>query len=87
VGASVALAGLIDLVADLESAGVSVAVHDSSPWFGAKELQRAFEPFYPTKSQGMDMGLAISRSIVESLTFVGEGQRATRPQLELQGQP
>jgi PAS domain S-box-containing protein len=51
---------------NLESACVLVAVHDSGPGLGATELQRVFEPFYTTKSQGMGMGLAISRSIVEA---------------------
>jgi signal transduction histidine kinase len=29
-------------------------------------LQRVFETYYTTKSQGMGMGLAISRSIIEA---------------------
>jgi signal transduction histidine kinase len=41
-------------------------VQDSGPGLDATEMQRAFEPFYTTKPQGMGMGLAISRSIIEA---------------------
>jgi signal transduction histidine kinase len=49
-----------------ESASLLIAVRDSGPGLGATELQQVFAPFYTTKSQGMGMGLAISRSIVEA---------------------
>ena len=51
---------------DRESTFVLIAVQDSGPGLNATELQRAFEPFYTTKPQGMGMGLAISRSIIEA---------------------
>jgi signal transduction histidine kinase len=51
---------------DRESTSVLIAVQDSGPGLEATELQRAFEPFYTTKPQGMGMGLAISRSIIEA---------------------
>ena len=51
---------------DPESTSVLIAVQDSGPGLDATELQRAFEPFYTTKPQGMGMGLAISRSIIEA---------------------
>ena len=53
-------------LSDPESGSVLIAVRDSGPGLDATELQRVFEPFYTTKSQGMGMGLAISRSIVEA---------------------
>ena len=51
---------------DSESAYALIAVRDSGPGLSAAELQRVFETFYTTKSQGMGMGLAISRSIIEA---------------------
>jgi signal transduction histidine kinase len=51
---------------DPESASVLIAVRDSGPGLDATELLRVFETFYTTKSQGMGLGLAISRSIIEA---------------------
>jgi PAS domain S-box-containing protein len=49
-----------------DSASLLIAVGDSGPGLDATTLQQVFAPFYTTKSQGMGMGLAISRSIVEA---------------------
>ena len=48
------------------SKGVAVVVRDSGPGLESKSLERLFEPFYTTKPQGMGMGLAICRSIIEA---------------------
>ena len=48
------------------SAGVFVAVRDSGPGLASEALAHLFEPFYSTKPDGMGMGLAISRSIIEA---------------------
>jgi signal transduction histidine kinase len=48
------------------SQGVRVAVRDSGPGLDPESLSHIFTPFYTTKSQGMGMGLAISRSIIEA---------------------
>jgi signal transduction histidine kinase len=45
---------------------VLIAVRDSGPGLDPTQLQRVFETFYTTKSLGMGMGLAISRSIIEA---------------------
>jgi signal transduction histidine kinase len=49
-----------------EAEGVRVAVRDTGPRLASESLPRLFEPFYTTKAEGMGMGLAICRSIVEA---------------------
>jgi PAS domain S-box-containing protein len=49
-----------------DSKSVLVVVRDSGPGLDSKSLERLFEPFYTTKPQGMGMGLAICRSIIEA---------------------
>ena len=49
-----------------ESRGIVVAVHDSGPGLKPEDLHRLFTPFYTTKPQGMGMGLAICRAIIEA---------------------
>ena len=56
---------LISSEAD-DSKGVVVVVRDSGPGLDSKSLERLFEPFYTTKPQGMGMGLAICRSLIEA---------------------
>ena len=46
--------------------GVLVAVRDSGIGFDPKSDRRIFDAFFTTKAQGMGMGLAISRSIIEA---------------------
>jgi len=48
------------------SHGVLVALRDSGPGLQPGSRDRLFQAFYTTKPQGMGMGLAISRSIVEA---------------------
>jgi signal transduction histidine kinase len=43
-----------------------VAVRDSGPGLDPKALDHLFDAFYTSKPQGMGMGLAISRSIIEA---------------------
>jgi two-component system sensor kinase FixL len=47
-------------------AEVRVSIHDTGKGVPAEHRQRIFEPFFTTKREGMGMGLAISRSIVEA---------------------
>src|SRR5690606_28723134 len=55
------------VVSDRPDAGtVRVTVADSGPGMTDEQRRRAFEPFFTTKTNGMGMGLSISRSIIES---------------------
>ena len=51
---------------DHESDQLLVAVQDSGIGIDSQNLEKIFDAFYTTKPQGMGMGLAISRSIVEN---------------------
>jgi C4-dicarboxylate-specific signal transduction histidine kinase len=48
-----------------ESDQMLVAVQDCGEGIDQENLEKIFSAFYTTKSQGMGMGLAISRSIIE----------------------
>ena len=45
---------------------IAISVQDCGVGLKAEEVGRLFEAFYTTKPQGMGMGLAISRSIIEA---------------------
>jgi two-component system sensor kinase FixL len=45
---------------------VDISVTDSGPGIPADLMERIFESFFSTKSEGMGLGLALSRSIAES---------------------
>lgn len=65
-----------------EDSGVFVAVKDSGPGITDYEASKIFEPFYTTKPEGMGMGLAIIRSIIDSHggeleVFANEGSGTT----------
>lgn len=45
---------------------VLVGVRDTAGGLRPDDCERIFDPFYSTKSEGMGMGLAISRSIIEA---------------------
>lgn len=49
----------------LEAEHVQVDVADSGPGFSCQDEQDPFTPFFTTKSDGLGMGLAISRTILD----------------------
>jgi C4-dicarboxylate-specific signal transduction histidine kinase len=48
-----------------EDAAVQLTVQDVGRGFEPESLNRLFEAFYTTKSDGMGIGLSVSRSIIE----------------------
>jgi PAS domain S-box-containing protein len=46
--------------------GVTLSVRDEGVGIDAQSVERLFDPFYTTKSEGMGIGLAVSRSIIQS---------------------
>ena len=61
--------GLRELVVLSQKSGtdrVLVAVRDSGAGIDHQNVNRIFDAFFTTKSTGMGMGLAISRSIIEA---------------------
>jgi PAS domain S-box-containing protein len=53
-------------LADAEWTHALITVRDSGPGLDPKGPNRLFDAFYTTKPQGLGMGLAISRSIIEA---------------------
>lgn len=51
---------------DADPGYVAVAVTDNGPALSQQVVDHLFDPFFTTKPEGMGMGLAISRSIIES---------------------
>ena len=45
---------------------IRLEVSDRGMGIGREDLERIFEPFFTTKPEGMGMGLAISRSIIQA---------------------
>ncbi len=45
---------------------ITVSVEDTGPGIDQKLLEKVFEPFFTSKRDGLGMGLAISRSLIEA---------------------
>ena len=57
---------LVIASAKSDSNSVLISVQDTGKGISSSDLDYLFDPFYTTKSDGMGIGLTISRSIVES---------------------
>jgi signal transduction histidine kinase len=70
---------------------IIVAVEDSGPGINPKRLDSIFDPFITTKSDGMGLGLAICRMIVErhagKLSALSDGKNGARFQFVLPVSP
>jgi signal transduction histidine kinase len=51
---------------DVCESGVLAAVYDCGMGINSTKVEQLFKPFHTTKSGGMGMGLAISKSIIEA---------------------
>ena len=56
----------ISVTTNLSGASAEVRVADTGPGIPAENLEKVFDPFFTTKPQGMGMGLAIVRTIIEA---------------------
>ena len=54
---------------------IQVEVCDCGKGIGEEDLEKVFEPFFTTKPEGMGMGLAISRSIIQAHRRTSVGDR------------
>jgi signal transduction histidine kinase len=70
-----------------DSDAIAVAIEDSGPGIDREKLDRIFTAFVTTKSQGMGLGLAICRMIIEQhggqLTASSDGKNGARFQFVL----
>jgi len=57
---------LVIASANKDSNNVLISVHDTGNGISSGDLDCLFDPFYTTKTDGMGIGLTISRSIVET---------------------
>jgi two-component system sensor kinase FixL len=58
--------GTIDLTATRDGDVLHICVSDSGPGIAPEMRERVFQPFATGKPEGMGLGLAISRSLVEA---------------------
>jgi C4-dicarboxylate-specific signal transduction histidine kinase len=50
----------------MEDGSIEFSVADSGAGIAEESLEKIFEPFFTTKSNGMGMGLSVSRTIIEA---------------------
>ena len=71
----------VEIQLTFEATGAMISVADDGPGLLEEDQYEVFEAFFTTKSQGLGMGLAICRSVVEShngrIWFTPNQQRGT----------
>jgi nitrogen fixation/metabolism regulation signal transduction histidine kinase len=72
--------GTVDIVLTEQSKSYNVRIHDTGPGIAPELIQKIFEPNFSTKTEGMGLGLAIVRKIIEDYggvihceSIVGQG--------------
>ena len=70
--------GLIKITSRMQDDQIVVSVHDNGPGLAPVQLENLFEPFATTKTNGLGLGLAISRRLTER--FAGTLQGANHPE-------
>jgi signal transduction histidine kinase len=56
----------VNVTTSLSAAFAEIRVSDTGPGMAVGDLKNVFNPFFTTKPQGMGMGLAIVRTIIEA---------------------
>jgi signal transduction histidine kinase len=56
----------VSVTTSLSGTSAEIRIGDTGPGVAAGDLKNVFDPFFTTKPQGMGMGLAIARTIVEA---------------------
>lgn len=56
----------VSVTTNLSGTTAEIRIFDSGPGIGEGDIQNVFDPFFTTKPQGMGIGLAIVRTIVEA---------------------
>ncbi len=58
--------GTLTITADIRDGRLSLAIRDSGPGVAAEERERIFQPLYTTKTDGVGLGLSISREFARA---------------------
>jgi signal transduction histidine kinase len=57
--------GRLSVTTRTTAARVQVRITDTGAGMNSEQVQRVFEPFYTTKSQGLGLGMAYAKKVVE----------------------